>query len=264
MMLSNIPKTEKAFYLIYMVWIVILLLQYVSEGVLMIIFFPLFIFYQAFIPLSFIFSIKLFLKGKKWRSRERVGALLFLIPSVVIVVYPLVVHQFQIYTSPPTPELIKSYIQTEQLGGPSDIDVSLPFTRYDKEAKVLEIEIRIDPEKYLEYYRRGSFVLDASASKPFTSHLSYNYLSIPRGISTVTKVPKKIIVKGYWGEELILTGYFTRGLKGYKLIDPYPQVSLIGSQGIWYLEYESNSSRKRVMIERVEGEDFKIDLNVSR
>lgn len=130
MMLRRIPKTEKEFYLIYVVWIVILLLHYGSGGVLMIIFFPLFIFYQAFIPLSVIFSINL--------------------------------------------------------------------------------------------------------------------------------------VKGYWGKELILTGYFTRGLKGYKLIDPYPQVSLIGSQGIWYLEYESNSNRKRVMIERIEGEDFKIDLNASK
>jgi|GEM_PF-1381882 len=264
MMLRHIPKTEKEFYLIYIVWIVILLLQYVSEGVLMILFFPLFIFYQAFIPLSVIFSVNLFLKGKKWRSRERVGALLFLIPSVVIVVYPLVVHQFHIYTSPPTPELIKSYIQTEQLGGPSDIDMSLPFTRYDKEAKALEIEIRIDPEKYIKHYYNSSYVLDINTAKPFMDRLFIRYIQIPSKLSKVTKVPKTIIVKGYWGKELILTGYFTRGLKGYKLIDPYPQISLIGSQGIWYLEYESNSNRQRVMIKRIEGEDFRIDLSVSR
>ncbi|MFC6548416.1 hypothetical protein [Cohnella cellulosilytica] len=252
-MLRNIPKTEKVFYLIYMAWIVLLLLQYLSGGILMIVLFPIFWLYLAFIPFSIIFSILLFLDGETWISRQRVGALLFLLPSMFLFVFPFIGHQFKIYTSSPTDELIKSYIQTEQLGGPFDIDTSLPFTRYDKEEKVLELKIRIDPEKYLEHYNTAPYVLEASAARPFISRLSHNYLSVPSRISTVTKVPKTIIVKGYWGEEPVLTGYFTRGLKEYKLVEPYPQLALVGSQGIWYLEYESNGIRNRVMIERVEG-----------
>jgi hypothetical protein len=252
-------------YIIYILWGILLLMQYLSGGVLMILFFPFLLLYLAFIPLSFIYSIYLLKKSKKWLSEERIAAILFLLPMLFIVMQPYIQKEIRIHTTVPTDSLVKSFIENKNAGRPTIFDMSVPIIKYHDDDKVMELYIRIIPEKYIDYYENphNEFALERNnIANPFMNRLSLKYIDLPSEIGEVTKVPKTIIVYGYWGENLILKAYFKRGWSGYKVTEPYPNLSLVGSKEKWYFIYNVNGYQERLFVKEVQGADFKVDLSL--
>lgn len=120
--------------------------------------------------------------------------------------------------------------------------------------------MKIDPDRYLDY--------NEEISKRYKRTDEEFQLSLLRGINNkfdlMTRFHKRnlvaenITVYCYWGESLLGKTNFTRDKDEYKMVEPYPDLSLLGEDNKWYLKYDVNGKEERVFLKERQGRDFEI------
>lgn len=74
-------------------------------------------------------------------------------------------------------------------------------------------------------------------------------------------LPDKITVHGYWGETLLLKANFIRDNNQYKIVQPYPSLSLIGFENRWYIQYNLHGKDEKIFLKDNLGASSEIRLD---
>ncbi|CAH1219228.1 hypothetical protein PAECIP111893_04522 [Paenibacillus plantiphilus] len=256
-------------YFLLAIWLLLFFASYESGFILLLMFPFLFIFKDTFVVFSVLFSVYLFFKSKKWLSEERLAGVAFLIPAVliaIVIVVPILQREIDLKTKEPNDELIRSYIESNNISSSNLINMSEPLLNYHAEEKHLELYLRIDREKFFDFMKTASNgesrIMDEDTARYMMNRFYLDLINLPSNIAEATRAPEKITVYGYWGDELICTTYFEMG-NGvhYRIKEPYPKVVLSGIGDEWYLQYTLNGESKDLLFrEEVVPSEFSYEI----
>jgi len=250
-------------YTIYVCLIVCIVIYIVGYQVPLILIAPfLTAYWFLFSFIAVVIAIILFFMNKKWISEERVLALILLLPIVFTILVPITQRELRLRMATPTDALMTSYISDKYIYSNKAIDTSIPLINYNEDKKLLNVKIKISPNLFMGKQKdHMENNIDGDHASYFVNNIFLDYIDLMMNFTSVSKVPDKITVSGYWGEILILKAHYTREKKQYKLQEPYPEISLIGLDNRWYLNYNSNGTIERIIIREHQGPNFEKTLD---
>jgi hypothetical protein len=260
---DNMSLSKRSFlyfnYCLFIFWLILVCLSYLH---------PIFTIITGAIQwllmvYFFVVAIFVFFSTKKWKSEERIVSIIFLVPIICFVVVPVIKEQIRLYNTIPDDKLIKSYIQNQYSGNTEILDTSIQIASYDSSKRHLTLHFKVKPNVFIKDEERvhGEFQIDPERSaKIFMNVLNLNLIEQPEHITEVTKVPKQITVLGYWGDKFFLSAIYELNKNRYKLIQPFPNVSLVGLENKWFLQFEIEGKQERLFIKNVPNSIFNISL----
>ncbi|MNL39403.1 hypothetical protein D3C87_1616810 [compost metagenome] len=148
-------------------------------------------------------------------------------------------------------------------GVTNSLDMSRPITNYNTETKTLEIQLIIDPTTFMRYEEinlsRDNTSLERQGNY-FMHSLYYELINLPSGLSNLTKQPDTITTYCYWGKDQIFQAQYETSAGEYKMIKPYPVLTLKGENDSWYLHYILNGHHKSLFLKKAPHSNFQISL----
>ncbi|GGG86125.1 hypothetical protein [Paenibacillus radicis (ex Gao et al. 2016)] len=201
-------------------------------------------------------GIYLLFAARGWKWEERIVSIILVLPFIWLFIWPVVHDEIQLYRTVPTDEIVKRFVEYKYVGSTEVLDTSLPMADYDSASKNLKLFFKVQPDIFVPNEERvhGSFKDDpVSSAQIFMRVLYINLIDQPKELTEVTKVPKTIEEYGYWGDTLILKANYKKSKGEYKLIPPYPDVSLVSANGMWYLKYTVEGKEGEIYIADVPG-----------
>ncbi|MFF2093343.1 hypothetical protein [Paenibacillus sp. NPDC058174] len=204
-------------------------------------------------------GIYLLFAARGWKWEERIVSIILVLPFIWLFIWPVVHDEIQLYRTVPTDEIVKKFVRNKHAGSAEVLDTSLLMADYDSGSKNLKLFFKVQPDIFVPDEERfhGSFKDDpVRSAKIFMNVLFINLIKQPKELTEVTKVPKTIEEHGYWGDTLILKANYEKSGGEYKLIPPYPDVSLVSTNGMWYLKYTVEGKEGEIYIADVPGVDI--------
>ncbi|QMV42387.1 hypothetical protein [Cohnella cholangitidis] len=188
------------------------LTYWVCTQIFIIAFPPVFLVHFGLLVVFPVLSIILFDLSKKWLSETRIVACLLLIPLIWAFLGSLLVAEVKHRIIPPNEAAVRDFIHR---GGNAYIDedflnMSEKIVHYRRSGKILELHARFQSHPFLEWFLGKTAHLTNEPLGPddFISYVRRYYI-FPEGLSSVTVVPKQIVLYGYWDNTLIV-GYTLR------------------------------------------------------
>ncbi|MBW7476306.1 hypothetical protein K0T92_16355 [Paenibacillus oenotherae] len=142
--------------------------------------------------------------------------------------------------------MIKEYIKSEHVGSVEILDTSISIADYDSVNKNLNLKLKIMPDVFIMDQSNLSNErqsVPVTSAKMMMNEMYLNFIELPKNVSKVTKIPNTITAYGYWGDELIMKATFQKNRNKYKLVQPYPFVSLLGSVNNLQLQFELDNRK---------------------
>lgn len=243
-------------YSLLLFWLGIICLSYSSPAfaVLFSAIHILFMFYFLVIAIYLLFAAK---------SHQKMIAIVFFLPIAIFIIGPHLRDEFHRITTIPDDTVIKKYIKTEHTGWKEILDTSVAIADYDSDANNLDLKLIIMPDIFVKDQSEIYRDIDAASFAKIMMNVMYlNLIELPINVSQVTRLPYTITAYGYWGDKLIMKATFQKNGKKYKLVQPYPFVSLVGSANRLQLQYEIDGQRGSIdlIVEHVPISDFHFNL----
>lgn len=199
----------------------------------------------------------------KWRSEEGILTILLLIPFTLLWIIPFISDEIKLRVAVPTNYLMETYINDKYISSSNVIDTSIELVRYNSAKKILDVNIKVIPEVFMEKQLNMEEVSESDDrfANYFMNNIYIAYIDLLTDLSNETIVPKIINVFGYWGDTQIMQIHYTRVNKKYKLHEPYPEIALIGLNDCWYLQYPFEGKKNMILIREINGLDFTMRID---
>lgn len=208
------------------------------------------IFYGSFVAFL-AFAVTLFSRSKRWFSEQRIVACLLLIPIFWTGVGNWMVQEVKLRFIPPNETVIRSFLQWGPGNGiQSDhVDLAKLSTAYRWSDKSLNIRFSFKSARLAEWFYDfdSPFTEDPIGPDDFIEYVR-KYFVFPENLSSVTLVPKKVTLYGYWDDTLIVINHFIRSNGSYKLEQSDIPLRVVVQDRRWYLEYMNTETRERIFL----------------
>ncbi|WEK56077.1 MAG: hypothetical protein P0Y55_08525 [Candidatus Cohnella colombiensis] len=244
-------------YILFVLWLGMIVLSYIHPffAIIFSLFHIVLMFYFMFIAVYLLITA---------HSKQKLLSIIFLLPISFFIIFPILRDEFRLITNIPNDKVIKEYIHSQHIGRVEILDTNKEIANYNSKSKNLELKLKILPEVFIndhsDLYNRE----DPETSAKIMMNVMYlNYIELPNQISQVTRVPNTITVFGYWGDELIMKAMFQKNKKKYRLIEPYPKVSLVGSKNEkLQLQYELLNKKSKIdlIVHNIPSTNFQFNL----
>lgn len=86
----------------------------------------------------------------KWRSEEGILTILLLIPFTLLWIIPFISDEIKLRVAVPTNYLMETYINDKYISSSNVIDTSIELVRYNSAKKILDVNIKVIPEVFME------------------------------------------------------------------------------------------------------------------
>lgn len=246
------------FLVLVAIWEMLILIP----GTVFLIPYALLIFYVLFPIVSPIYAAYFFFSNSRRKPKLRFLSILLILPLATLG-YSSISKDYSLNHKTPDNELIKSFIQGETAGTGITIELSNKVAQYHQNDKTLDLYLSIDPSKCMAAFESYNehFRTDPESSAKILKNILYGpYIELPMHVSKVTRLPEKITVYGYWGETPLFKAYYQKEHKAYRLVEPYPQVWMVGNEDKWSFEYQLEGLRKDIFIADVPNSNFRLSL----
>lgn len=161
------------------------------------------------------------------------------------------------YLLDPNIQKIESHINYRYLDYyPSSLDNSAQLIEYDREGKLLTLNMIIVPMKFTDNMKNWDALKVEDYPGRVVNLLRFHYIRVAEALEEVTLIADNLIVYGYWGDKLIIKSYFEKEDNEYVLVEPYPSLALVSENKKWYLKYKVDDIESRVFILNRSTEDF--------
>lgn len=237
---------------------------YILSQLAPIVFFPIPLVYMMIYPFgAILLAILLLIAGERWLSEERVMAFVLCNPLIITFVAPYVHNQLKLHLMNPDIPMIESHFEGKYfLTNTTSLDTLPKLIEYDRDSNLLKLNMKIDPEKFIDYiihWQTIQYVIEDYPQR-FMNLLRANYIEVASVLDDYTLVADKLIVYGYWGDDVIVKSYFKKENNEYNLIEPYPELTLASENNQWYLEHEEGNEKNRIFVMELSISDFSEDL----
>ncbi|MCR8656740.1 hypothetical protein [Paenibacillus endoradicis] len=238
----------------FILWV----LGFILSQLVFILSFPMLMVYLMIYPYgAILLAIVLLIAGEKWLSEERIMAFVLLIPIMILIVIPYAQNQINVHLLEPNIQKIESHIDYRYLNFyPSTLDNSPQLIEYDRDSKLLTLNMIIVPMKFTDSVKGWEAMKVEDYPSYFINLLRIHYIRVAEDLEEVTLKADNLIINGYWGDKVIIQSYFKKEDNKYILVEPYPDLALVGENNKWYLEYEVDNVKSKVFVLNRSSEDF--------
>jgi hypothetical protein len=245
-------------YFLLLLWLAIIYLSYSHP-------FFAFLFSTVHVFLMFYFLVYGLYLLFAAKSKQKFISIVFFLPFAIFIILPLLREEFHLITSIPDDKLIKEYIMSQHVGKVEILDTSITIADYDSDNKNLNLRLKIMPNIFImdQSNLYSELKINQKTSARIMMNVMYlNFIDLPENVSKVTKIPNRITAYGYWGDKLIMKANFEKNRNKYKLVQPYPFVSLLGSVNNLQLQYELDNRKGSIelVVDNFPNTNFQINL----